>query len=94
MYYILFYNFVENYLEKRTPFRPNHFNHIQSYIEKEELRLAGAFADPADSAALIFKVDNKDRIENFVKNDPYFINGLITGYSIREWTVVAGSDYK
>ncbi len=94
MYLILFYHYIENYLEKRTPYRADHFKHLQGYIEREELRLAGAFADPADSAALIFRVDNKDIIENFVKNDPYFINGLITGYSIREWTVVAGSDYK
>ena len=93
MYYILFYYFVENYPEKRTPFRQSHFNHIQGYIDKGELRLAGAFADPADSAALVFRVSNKNIIENFVKNDPYFKNGLVMDYKIREWTVVAGLDF-
>lgn len=92
MYYILFYEFIEGYLEKRTPFRQEHFNHLKEYIQSEKLRLAGAFADPADSAALVFKVDEKDLIEDFVKNDPYYKNGLIINYKIREWTVVAGSD--
>ena len=28
------------------------------------------------------------QIEEFVASDPYFLNGLVSGYTIREWTVV------
>lgn len=93
MYYILFYDFVENYLEKRTPYRAAHFDHITPYVNNGQLRLGGAFANPADKAALVFYVDSRGIIEEFVKADPYYLNGLIRDYSIREWTVVVGKDF-
>ena len=93
MYYILFYEFVEGYMEKRPPYRQDHLSLVHDYVERGELRLAGAFADPADSAALVFYTDNKDTIENFVSNDPYYLNKLVKNYRIREWTVVVGKDY-
>jgi uncharacterized protein YciI len=55
------------------------------------LVLGGAFADPADGAAIVFKVEDKAKLEDFVKNDPYVVNGLVSGWRIREWTVVVGS---
>ena len=32
------------------------------------------------------------RIEEFVKEDPYNIAGLVTSYSIRDWTVAVGRE--
>ena len=32
-----------------------------------------------------------DVVLDFVNNDPYVKNGIVTGHDIREWTVVAGS---
>ena len=47
MYYILFYDVVENYIEVRQPYREAHLSHIKPYAEKGDVRLAGALADPA-----------------------------------------------
>lgn len=91
MYYILFYDYVENIVERRTPFRSAHLALTKEYIERGELLLGGAYADPADGAALVFKVEDRARIEAFVEGDPYVQNGLVTGWRIREWTVVVGS---
>jgi len=44
-----------------------------------------------DGAALVFKADDRSVVEDFVRNDPYVKNGLITDWKIREWTVVTGS---
>ena len=90
MYYILNYKTVENYVEKRKPYREAHLAYAREAHKHGELILAGALADPADSAVLIFKVTNPNVIENFVKNDPYVINGLIEEWNIRPWTVVIG----
>lgn len=93
MYYILFYEAVDNYIEMRQPFREAHFNHIKPYVDRGDVRLAGALADPADGAVLVFNVNDKKIIEEFAGNDPYVKNGVVTNWYIREWTVVLGKDY-
>ncbi len=91
MYFLLFYDYVENIVERRTPYREAHLALIGEYVERGELVLGGAFANPADGAAIVFKVENQAKIEEFVEKDPYVINGLVTEWRIREWTVVVGS---
>jgi len=91
-YYILFYKTVENYIEKRAPFRDEHLQLVQNAYEKGEIVMAGALDDPPDGAVLIFKGDNSDAAKRFVQNDPYVKNGLINEWDIRPWNVVAGNE--
>ena len=88
MYYILFYKTVENYTEKRLPFRQEHLDLVKSSKEKGELILAGALSNPADGAVLVFKGDSASAAENFALSNPYVKNGLITEWYVREWIVV------
>lgn len=90
MYYILFYKTVENYLERRVPLREKHLAYANASHKRGELFIAGALADPADSAILVFKGENSSVAEEFAKNDPYVLNGLITEWKVRPWTVVIG----
>jgi len=90
MYYILFYKTVENYVERRAPFRGDHLDLVQSFHNDGRLVMAGALADPPDSAVLVFRGDSPDAAEEFVSRDPYVKNGLITEWSIRPWNVVVG----
>lgn len=90
MYYILFYKTVENYVARRVPFRDEHLSLAKKYYESGHLLMAGAFADPPDGAALIFKGPGPEIAEEFAKNDPYVKNGLIKDHYIRQWTVVIG----
>lgn len=90
MYYILFYQTVDDYVEKRKPYREAHLAYAKKSHEEGKLILAGALADPADSAVLIFKSDSSSVAENFAKNDPYIKNGLIKEWKVRPWTVVIG----
>lgn len=91
MYYLLFYDVVVDYVERRQPFRDEHLGLARQYAERGELLLGGALANPTDGAVLVFKVDSPAAIERFVKNDPYVLNGLVTAWQIRQWTVVVGS---
>jgi uncharacterized protein len=88
MYYILFYKTVENYIEKRTPFREEHLGLVSKTYKNGDLIMAGALADPPDGAVLIFKGDSPEIAEEFVKKDPYVKNGLITEWNVRLWNVV------
>lgn len=92
MYYLLFYKTVENYIEKRAPFRDEHLNLVKHYHEKGSLIMAGALADPTDGAVLVFKGDSPASAEEFVNYDPYIKNGLITEWKVRPWNVVIGAE--
>jgi len=91
-YYALFYYLVEDYLTRRGRYRDEHLNLANAANERGELILAGAFNNPYDKALLVFRVADKSVIEDFVKNDPYYKNGLVKKYEIREWTVVIGNE--
>lgn len=91
MYYILFYKTIDNYIEKRAPFRAEHIRFAQDVQKSGALVMAGALEEPADQAVLVFKGDSPKVAENFAKNDPYVINGLISEWSVRPWNVVIGN---
>ena len=90
MYYILFYKTVENYVERRVPYRVDHLAYAQEFHERGELVIAGALAEPADAAILVFRGDSPAVASDFAKNDPYVKNGLITEWNVRPWSVVIG----
>lgn len=90
MHYLLFYDVVPNYAERRLPFRAAHIAHAQAAVSRGELLLGGAFADPVDGAVLLFECDSPAPIEEFARTDPYVVNGLITKWRVRTWTTVVG----
>ena len=91
MYYLLFYDVVPDYLERREAFRRDHLALARAAQDRGELLLGGALAEPADGAVLLFEGDSPDVAEDFVRNDPYVAHGLVTAWRIRPWTVVAGA---
>ena len=91
MYFLLLYDYVENIIERRAPYREEHLALVREFVATKELVLGGAFADPADGAVVVFDVKDRGRIEEFVKRDPYVANQLVTRWRIRPWTVVAGT---
>jgi uncharacterized protein len=58
MHYLLFYELVDDYLERRAEFRNRHLAMAWESSDRGELVLAGALADPADTALLLFKSDS------------------------------------
>jgi len=90
MHYILFYEFVEDYLSRRGQFRDAHLDLAWKASERGELVLGGAFANPPDGAVVIFKGDSPQMAEEFAKADPYVTSGLVKRWYVREWTTVAG----
>ena len=90
-YYALFYDVVDNFADKRLPFREHHLRLAQEAHARGEVVLAGALADPADRALLVFRAVDKTVVENFVNQDPYVTKGLVARWEIRPWTVVIGN---
>lgn len=89
-YYALFYHVVDRFVERRTPFREAHLAHAQKAAEYHGLVLAGALADPADTALIVFRGDSPDAAKAFAESDPYVRNGLVQRWEVRPWNVVVG----
>jgi uncharacterized protein len=90
VYWILFYDLVDDYLERRPPLRSRHLDGVRAAHDRGELVIAGALADPADGAVLVFKAESSEAAERFAAADPYVQEGLVTGWRVRPWTVVIG----
>ena len=92
MHYLLFYDVVDNYAERRMPVRKDHLAHARAAAGRGELVLAGALANPVDGTVLLFKGDSPAAADAFARADPYVTNGLVTAWRVREWTTVIGDD--
>lgn len=92
-YYALLYELVDDYLERRAALRAQHLELARAAMDRGELRLAGAFADPADRALLVFKAPDVHVAEAFARADPYVVHGLVRRWEVRPWTVVLGADH-
>jgi uncharacterized protein YciI len=92
MHFLLFYDVVEDYVERRAPLRGAHLKLAKEAIERGELVLGGALANPVDGAVLLFKGSSPDVAATFAKADPYGTNSLVTKWRVREWTTVVGPD--
>jgi uncharacterized protein YciI len=91
MHYLLFYEFGPDYLERRGPYRAEHLRLAWEAHERGELVLGGAYADPADGAALLFQCESEIIPRAFAEADPYVRHGLVKSYRIRTWTTVVGA---
>jgi uncharacterized protein len=88
MRWVLIYELVDDYLERRTALRTAHLELARAAHSRGELLLAGALADPYDRALLVFAGDRPDVAEAFARGDPYVINGLVTAWTVRRWNEV------
>lgn len=90
-YFALHYTTVDDYLTRRGQYRAEHLALAQEAHARGELVLAGAYSDPANGALLVFKAPDRSVAEQFAQRDPYVINGLVTRWEVRAWTVVIGA---
>jgi uncharacterized protein len=89
MHLLLEYALTGNFLERRAALRDQHLALARAAHERGELVLAGAMPDPYDRAMLVWTAP-REVVERFAENDPYVVQGLVTGWTIRDWNVVVG----
>jgi uncharacterized protein YciI len=92
MHYLLFYDVIADYPERRLPLRAAHLSYARRAVDDGVLILGGALADPVDGAVLLFRADSRGTVERFAEADPYVLNGLVKSWRVREWTTVVGKD--
>jgi uncharacterized protein YciI len=90
-YFVLFYETVDNFFERRVPHRQAHLALVDEACRDRSLVLAGALK-PDGGALLLFRSEDAAAAESFARRDPYVTNGLVTAWRVREWAVVVGED--
>jgi uncharacterized protein YciI len=90
MHYLLMYDLAPDYLERRGQYRDEHLRLAWEAEARGELLLAGALAEPADGAVLVFQCDSPETVEQFARADPYVTHGLVIHYRVRQWNTVVG----
>lgn len=90
MYWLLTYEVVPDYLERRGAFRAEHLRLATEAHGRGELLFAGAHGEPIDGATLVFQGPDSAAAHRFAEHDPYVLNSLVTAWRVRPWHVVVG----
>jgi hypothetical protein len=83
--YILRYDYASDVLERRGPYREQHLA-----LAKRSCISGGPTAstkNPSVPTGALFIFPDSLSAMSFANNDPYVSAGIVTGYSIEEWTV-------
>ena len=84
----LFYDYVENALEARKPFREAHLDAARAAKDAGLLVASGALGDPPHGGLFIFASEDRAVVERFVAADPYVVNGIVISSRVEVWNVV------
>lgn len=88
VHHCLFYDYVEDVVEKRAPLRADHLALAREWKAGGRIVMGGALGEPPHGALFVFCVDDPTLIEEFVAADPYVLGGIVTGHRVVPWTVV------
>jgi uncharacterized protein YciI len=87
-YFALQYDVVDEFAKKRMPFRGPHLALVRAAHERGEIFMAGAIGDPPQGALLVFRSETANVAEEFARQDPYVLQGLVTDWRVLPWHVV------
>lgn len=88
LHHCLFYDYVEDVVEKRAPYRDDHLALAREWKDAGRIVMAGALGSPPHGALFVFLVEDPAQVEEFVSADPYVAGGIVTGHRVVPWNVV------
>ncbi|HVL30595.1 MAG TPA: YciI family protein [Solirubrobacteraceae bacterium] len=88
LHHVLFYDYVEDVLERRAPYRDDHLAWARRWKDDGRIVMAGALGTPPYGAMFVFRVDDAAQVEEFAAGDPYVGGGIVTGHRVVPWNVV------
>jgi uncharacterized protein len=87
-YILLAYEYVDDMVERRVPYREAHLERIRAEKDAGRITMGGALGDPPTGAAIVFHNVDRIAVEEFVAQDPYVKAGLVTSWRAEPWKVV------
>jgi uncharacterized protein YciI len=87
-HHLLLYEYVEDILDRRGPYREGHLARIRAEQEVGRVTLAGALGNPPTGGAIVFRGVERSDVEAFANEDPYVKAGLVRARRIEPWNLV------
>jgi uncharacterized protein YciI len=88
MKYVVFYESADDVAGKAPAHFAEHVARYQTYIERGELLMIGAFADAQNEGSMgVFTT--QEAAEEFVRGDPFVLNGVVKSWRIVPWNEVS-----
>jgi uncharacterized protein YciI len=85
--YLLFYEPAADFRSQAPLHFPAHRARLDAFHARGTLLMAGALVNPMDGRALgIFTT--REAAEEFVREDPFVVHGVVGEWQIREWNEV------
>jgi uncharacterized protein YciI len=85
--YVLFYESADDVASRAPPHFPAHVARLHEFHNRGDLLLVGTFANPQEEGSMAV-FTTRDAAEEFVKGDPFVSNGVVRGWTIREWNEI------
>jgi uncharacterized protein YciI len=82
--YVLFYESADDVASKAPPHFPAHSARLEEFHANGRLLMVGTFADPQEQGSMAI-FTTREAAEEFVKGDPFVLNGVVKAWKIWEW---------
>jgi uncharacterized protein YciI len=86
MKYVMVYETAPDGLAKARENFPAHRARLDEFHERGQLLMAGPFSDPSEGAIGVFTT--REAAEEFIRDDPFVLNGVVAKWRIQEWNEV------
>lgn len=83
MKYVMLYENAADFAETAPLHIKAHRARLEEFHGQGTLLMAGPFTHPEQRAMGIFT--SREAAEEFIKDDPFVLNGVVVGWEIREW---------
>lgn len=87
MKYVVFYDSGPEVLSLAPIHFPAHKVRLDDFHARGLLLMVGTFADPVKEGSMAI-FTTREAAEEFVKGDPFVVNGVVQSWTIREWNEV------
>ena len=86
--YVLKYDYISDYLEKREPYHEGHVDLVKKMVDEGTCLSAGIIgSSPTITGAFLVFVD-EESVNKYTQRDPYMTGGIVTKHSVEEWNVL------
>ena len=87
MKYVLFYESAEDVRSKAPLNFSAHSARAEEFHARGTLLMIGTFANPQEEGSMAIFI-TREAAEEFVRGDPFVLNGVVRSWHIREWNEV------
>jgi uncharacterized protein len=85
--YVLLYSSADDVVSKAPAHFPAHRARLDEFHGRGVLLGVGTFGDPQSQGSMAI-FTTREAAEEFVKGDPFVLNGVVRDWQIREWNEV------